>query len=93
MNNLFQWLKPKSRRDVLTFIGSGIAAVVVAAWAVLTYILPSAEHKPTLKVTYHLCFAPEGSESVCGPGDLVVKTKTRELEPDTIIKLGKSGMR
>jgi hypothetical protein len=34
---LYNWLRLKSRREVLTFIGSGIAALAVAAWAVATH--------------------------------------------------------
>jgi hypothetical protein len=37
VNALYNWLKPKTRRDVLTFVGGGVAAVVIAAWAVVTH--------------------------------------------------------
>jgi hypothetical protein len=45
MNGLYNWLKPKSRRDVLAFIGSGIAAVVAAAWGF--YIHETEKKEPT----------------------------------------------
>jgi hypothetical protein len=37
MHEFFSWLRPKSRRDVLGFVGAGIAAVTVAIWTVATH--------------------------------------------------------
>jgi len=65
MKWLYNWLKPKTRREILAFIGAAIAAVAAATWGVATHEWTG---KRFFKATYTVCqadykeFCPSQSE-------------------------------
>jgi hypothetical protein len=48
MKPIWNWLKDDKNRDVLKMTAAGLAAVVAAAWAVLTLVV---DHHPSTSVT------------------------------------------
>jgi hypothetical protein len=48
MKPIWNWLKDEKNRDVLKMTAAGLAAVVTAAWAVLTFVV---DHHPPASVT------------------------------------------
>jgi hypothetical protein len=77
MKALFRWLSSKNRREILSFLGAGIAAIAVGTWTVMTYsqdkkeapsetisptISPTIENKPVINV--HPAQPPAGQIEV-----------------------------
>jgi hypothetical protein len=52
MSKLPKWIGERNNREILAFVGGGIAAVVVAGWAVYQYVN---KDNGTIEATYNVC--------------------------------------
>jgi hypothetical protein len=62
--SVLDWIREKKKRDILAFLGVGIAAIVGGVWAVFVFV-HTREDKGS--VTYDLCIGPKNGKKWC-PG-------------------------
>jgi hypothetical protein len=63
MSRLPRWLQSRNNREILSFVGAGVAATVAAGWVLYKY---SHEGSESLEATYQVCVSDK--ENGCPPG-------------------------
>ncbi len=63
MTSLSSWIRSKSRREMISFVFGGIAALAMAAWAVFGYIN---QDKGKIEATYTVCHGDQNIGKMVG---------------------------
>jgi hypothetical protein len=73
MKPIWNWLKDDKNRDILKMTAAGLAAIVAAAWGVLTFVV---DHHPPTRVT-------SGAGGIAAGRDISGNTITLAPAPPT----------
>ena len=84
LNNIWTWLSDPGNQKTLAFFGSGLGAVVAAAWAIFRYIRPSDRRALSTQIIKQ--HVEEGATAVIQTGEGQVYI-TKEISPEAFQRL------
>ena len=81
MSKLPKWIRERNKREILAFVGAGMAALAAAGWAVFIYF-----DTPGYKITvsYTLCVGHEDSKKWCPAGSVFVLNQGENAASDWV---------